>query len=823
MTPLLHAIGNAHIDPVWLWRWTEGLETIRATFQSVLDRMDEYPGFVFSGSSAAFYAWLRDTDPGMFERVRARVREGRWEIVGGWWIQPDANVPCGESLARQALYGQRFFQEAFGVTATVGYNPDTFGHAGGLPQILRGAGLSRYCFLRPGPHEKTLPGNVFWWESPDGSRVLAARIAHSYGSWAEQLGDHIQACHAARPDYVSDFCVYYGVGNHGGGPTKANIESILARAGSQPAVALSTLGAFFSAVEAEAAAGAAVPVVADDLQHHARGCYTAESEVKRQNRRVEHLLMNAERIACVASAAAGRPYPQADLTAAWQSLLFNQFHDILAGSSLPEGYADARDWFGHAATLGGRALHMSLQAVTGRIDTRGKGDALVIFNPLPWEATVPVEVERGSATLTDSEGNPVAGQAVQATTVVGQRRSCFVATLPGLGYRVFRQDPDADTSNPLFKHVGRAPSPAGDSALQVGCDPDGRAGSPAYIANQFYHLEVDPATGWLTRLYDKRRGVEVLAGPANVGVVVDDPSDTWSHDVVSFRNEAGRFADAQIAIDEDGPVRAALRIETRWGRSTLLQRLYLYRDLDLIECRASVNWQEQGRMLKLAFPLNLDAPRATYDGAYGSLERPCNGEEEPGQQWIDVTGTARLASGETADYGVSLLNDCKYGFDVLGSEMRMSVLRSPIYAQHDPWKPEAGRAYVHQDQGWQTVTYRLLPHLGGWQAADVARRAWELNAPPLWVNEHIHGGTLPAGASFLAAEPGNIVLSVCKRAEDSEAWVVRGYESAGRATRATLRMPQAGMAWEADFRPHELNTFVVDLAARAARESDLLA
>jgi len=338
--PMLHAIGNAHIDPVWLWRWPEGLETIRATFRSVLDRMNEYPEFIFTGSSAAFYSWLKDTDPGMYEEVAARIREGRWEIVGGWWIQPDANIPSGESLARQALYGQRFFQKEFGVLASIGYNPDTFGHTGTLPQILRKSGMTRYVFMRPMAHEKSLPGNVFLWKSPDGSQVLTSRIAHSYGTWGDELLQHVEACDKERPTYVKDYMVFYGVGNHGGGPTKRNIESIRALGASAegPNVEFSSLDSYFKAIEKEIRLGAEAPTIADDLQHHARGCYSAESDIKRQNRRLEHLLLTAERFATVAHVVLGRHYPDVELETAWKAVLFNQFHDILAGSSLPEAY-----------------------------------------------------------------------------------------------------------------------------------------------------------------------------------------------------------------------------------------------------------------------------------------------------------------------------------------------------------------------------------------------------------------------------------------------------------------------------------------------------
>lgn len=796
----LHAIGNAHIDPVWLWRWTEGLETIRSTFASVLERMKEFPQFHFTGSSAAFYWLLEQTDPDLLAQIRERVREGRWEIVGGWWIQPDCNIPCGESFVRQALYGQRYFQKTFGVTATVGYNPDSFGHAGTLPQILRGAGLTRYIFMRPGPHEKTLPANVFWWQSPDGARVLAARITRSYCTWHDELAEHVQACAAGAPDFLQDYIVFYGVGNHGGGPTVQNIRSLLGI----PSVRLSTLGAFFEAVEAQAEGGAPIPTVAEELQHHARGCYTAHSEVKRQNRRTEHLLMTAERVASMAWALLGREYPQQALTEAWQGVLFNQFHDILAGTSLPEAYEDARDLYGHAGTLGGYALHTNLQALTGRIDTRGEGYPLVVFNPLPWAVTAPVEVERGPARLQDERGNPVPLQEVPSSTVTGQRRSLFVVDLPPMGYRVLRV-------------AGEAPPSSASGALHAEVNPEG-----AVLENEFWRLEVNRA-GHLSRLYDKRHRVEVLGAPGNIGVVIDDPSDTWSHDVAAFRHEIGRFDGAQLAVEELGEVRACVRVETRWGNSQMTQRLYLYRKLDLIECRLTVNWQEQQKMLKVAFPLRLQEPRVTAEAPYGFTSREPNGEEEPCQQWVDLSGWTTNDLGERIPYGFALLNDSKYGYDALGAELRLSILRSPAYAHHDPSCLEPDRRYQFIDQGIQTVTYRLLPHAGKWQEAHLARRAWELNVPPITVNEYVHGGDLPPVASLLQVEPENVLVTVCKKAEDADALVVRAYESAGMACTARLEMPLLGVRWEARLGACEVKTWWVTLGEPpTVREVNLL-
>ncbi len=803
----LHAIGNAHIDPVWLWRWPEGLETVRATFQSALDRMREYPDFVFTGSSAAFYAWLADVDPGMLEEIAERVREGRWEIVGGWWIQPDANVPSGESLCRQALYGQRFFKEAFGVTATVGYNPDTFGHPGSLPQILRLAGLTRYAFLRPGPHEKDVPAPIFHWRSPDGSDVLAVRIHGAYCTGGDELAEHVVNCAKAAAPTLDNYAIFYGVGNHGGGPTKRNIESLHALAdGEAASVRLGRLDAFFAAVDAEEAGGAQVAVVPDELQHHARGCYTVHSEIKRENRRVEHLLGTAERLASVANFVAGRAYPTQDLAEAWQALLFNQFHDILAGTSLPEAYVDARDLFGYSATVASKTLHHSIQGIARQIDTRPSEDAsrpdytgfaattgfpLVVFNPLPWPVTTAVEIERGSTKVTEADGTPVLAQNVRPTTVAGQRRACFVTDLPALGYKLFRSD---------VAEVQATPSARTLSVTET------------TLENDFWRILIDAKTGAMVSLFDKRNGVEALAGPSNVGVVVDDPSDTWSHDVVSFRTEVGRFSGARITVEENGPVRAMLLIKTWFGASSMAQRLCIYRDIDAIECRTEVNWQEQLRMMKLAFQWNVQEPAATYDIPYGSIERACSGEEEPGQQWLDVSGSATDASGKSIRYGVGVTNDSKYGFDVLGSDARISVLRSPAYAHHDPQKLDPAQAYAYIDQGIQTVCCRIVPHAGSWQDAHLPRVAYEANVKPLWVNEYEHEGPLPAEAAFLTCDAPNVVLTVLKGAEDGEGFVVRGYEAEGRAVDATISLPYLEAGFPAAFAPHQIRTWRIDVA-----------
>ncbi|GMV37714.1 MAG: hypothetical protein AMXMBFR61_22220 [Fimbriimonadales bacterium] len=795
MAKKLHAIGHAHIDPVWLWRWPEGLETIRATWRSALDRMNEYPDFRFSASSAWFYRLIEEVDPAMFSEIRERVQEGRWEIAGGWWVEPDANIPCGESLVRQALYGKKYIHERFGADVSVGFNPDTFGHPATLPQILAKTGYTTYVFMRPRPEEMDLPP-VFTWRGPDGSEVSAIRL-YDYNSpwmWGSDPSDASDYFHSTlhhADTWTGDYAMFYGVGDHGGGPTKAHIELIQRlRAAGEP-VEFGTLSGLAQAIRDS---GVQPPVVDSELQYHARGCYSAHSETKRHNRRVEHLLMAAERLSSMACLAVGRE-PR-DLADAWQHLLTNQFHDVLAGTSLPTAYQDSRDFFGTAATQAQKEIVLATHTIAATVDTRGEGEALIVFNSLPWPVRTPIEVEGLDPALCDEDGNPTPIQEVQGETVTRRRRSCFVADLPPLGYRTYRKLPTATT----------------ESAMVV---------TPYAIESDRWVLEFDPRKGGLVNLLDKEHGVAALSGPVSL-CVLDDQGDTWGHGCDSLGHTIGCFEGAEVAVEERGPVRACLRVESAYGRSYATQRWYVYAGLDVIECRLSVDWREQRRALKLALPLALREPTATYEVPYGCAERPCDGTEQPGGQWMDLSGNATSLDGTTIPYGIGLLNDGVYGFDAQGATMRATVLRSPIFAHHDPSEPSASQRYRYQDLGLHEFVFRLLPHAGTWQEAALPARAWELNCPPICVNEYVHEGTLPSEWAGLFAQPSNILLSVLKRAEDGGGLIVRGYETTGHPTGARIAIPSAGMEWRVAFGPHEILTWRVDVARGTVQEVDLL-
>lgn len=359
-------IGNAHLDPVWLWNWQEGFQEAKATFQSALDRMDETEDFRFSCSSAAFFEWVEKNNPAMFAKLRKRVEEGRLELVGGWWVQPDCNIPSGESFIRQGLMGQRYFYEKFGRMATTGYNVDSFGHNGNLPQILKKSGMDNYVFMRPMPLEKGLPCRIFKWQSMDGSEVMAYRIPYEYCTWGKDLEKYTDRLKCELTDGEDELMMFYGVGNHGGGPTKENINSIhtLNDREDMPIMEMETTGSFFDHIREN---GKEYPVVIGDLQHHASGCYSVMSRVKRGNRRAEDKLVEAESWSSIAKVVENQPYP-VDFNKAWKGVLFNQFHDILAGTSIPSAYEDASYLYGQAMAVGQEGLNYALQAISWDID-----------------------------------------------------------------------------------------------------------------------------------------------------------------------------------------------------------------------------------------------------------------------------------------------------------------------------------------------------------------------------------------------------------------------------------------------------------------------
>ncbi|MBM7551532.1 alpha-mannosidase [Thalassobacillus pellis] len=798
----LHMIGNAHLDPVWLWQWQEGFQETKATFRSALDRLKEYDDFVFTSSSAVMYEWVENNHPEMFQEIKERVKEGRWQICGGWWLQPDCNIPSGESFARQGLYGQRYFQEKFGVTANVGYNVDSFGHAGMLPQILKKSGMDHYVFMRPGPHEKGLPGRLFWWESDDGSQVMTFQIPFEYTTWGKDLEKHVHRCAKEIKEPVDELMSFYGVGNHGGGPTIENIESIkrLNEQEDTPTLLFSSPNQFFESVKEKETP---LPVVHHDLQNHAKGCYSVHSPVKKWNREAENLLAAAEKFSVIAERTTGQPYPN-DYGKAWKNVLFNQFHDILAGTSLESAYEDARNMHGEAMTIGERGLNYAVQSLSWDIDIEQEEGMtpIVVFNPHSWDVKTNVEIEftrlKEDQLLTDENGNEVPIQVVQSTaTANGRNRLSFIAEVPSLGYRVYK----------VVSNHSRKDQPAvkaNDNSLE----------------NERYRLEINPETGFIRSLFDKQEQFEVFAGEAARPVVIEDTSDTWSHDVIRYDKELGEFKPVSIKRVEHGPVKSVIRVISEYGQSKFVQEFAMYKDLHYIDVKVSIDWRENFKALKLKYPVNVTHRRATYAVPYGHAVRETNGEEQPGQSWIDVSGTIKETGGR---YGLSIANDAKYSYDVDGNEMNITVLRSPIYAHHDPLIPDPDGYYSFIDQGIQHFRYTLLPHTDSWEQAGTVKHAAEINRRPTALLETYHKGSLPQVNSFASVDQDNVIITAMKKAEDNDDMIVRFYETDKVATTVTIDLHGIGRSITTDIGACEIKTFRVPKdSSQAVTETNLI-
>ena len=803
----IHMVGNSHLDLVWLWPWQEAYQEARATFASVLDRMDEYPDFVFTCDQVVLLAWVEEQDPALFDRIRARAAEGRWVNTGGWWVEPDCNLPTGESLARQGLYGQRFLRSRFGEHARTGMNADPFGHAATIPQILAGQRMDSYCFLRPMAHEKDLPASLFRWVSPDGTGVTAYRIPFEYQTAWTSVDRHVEKAIAELPDGDDDLMVFFGVGDHGGGPTKAEIDAVhrFDAMGSFGELRLSSPPAYFAEVLAEGVGG--LPEVHDDLQHHSPGCYSAHSQMKIWMRRAQSALLVAERWAAVAALTDGPAYPREQLGRAWLSTLENQFHDLLPGTAIEAGFDDARDQLGEAVSIAKRITARSQNVLASRIGIPldAETQPVVVFNPHPWPVTADVELHLGVGgevdpdRITDESGTLTPSQPIASRSQVGRSVGAAVAfrvRLPPLGYRTYT--------------LHRSRSRSGGAAERVL-----RGGT--VLENALLRLELDPGTGAVVSLLDKRSGVDVVAGATGPHTQVSaDPTDTWGHRVVSYAWPGAEMRLDRVRVREDGALRAILRVERSWGASFLVEEFVLAQDADHVEVRTTLDWHERAHLLKLRWPVAVASPRALTEIPYGSIERPVDGGEEPGQSFVDLTGTT--ADGAVA--GLSVVNDAKHGYDFSPEDggaspsIGITAVRSPVFAWHDPTPLSDEGIYAYQDQGVQRWTALLVPHAGEPDLAALHRRAEELNVRPRAMLEGFHEGAEPSMRSFADVGTGSVLLTALKGSEDPAAdggtdLIVRALETAGRTEQAVIDLPLVGRRLEVELGPHRLRTWRV--------------
>jgi alpha-mannosidase len=810
----LHMIGNAHMDPVWVWDWREGFGEVWSTFGSALDRLEEYPELRFTASSAAHHEWIEQHDPEMFERIRIAVAAGRWSIVGGMWIEPDCNLPSGESFCRQLLLGQGFNHRAFGRFASVGFNIDSFGHNAGLPQLLVGGRLRAYVMMRPAPHERALPGHAFRWQDASGASVLAYRIPFDYATHsAEQIPERVDALGQLAKSENTPMMLFYGVGNHGGGPTRAMIEEVGRIAAQHDAVHFSDPDAYFADLERSTGV---LPVVRDELQHHAVGCYSVSAWVKRENNACEIALLDAEALETVASRLAGRPYGSAELTEAWKELLLNQFHDILAGTSSEAANRTVHSRFGYVGTVADRVTTNAIYEIAHRVDTshaatgpverrssfwtgrEGHGVPFLVFNPLGWNTLQSVIVARSCDVVTDSTGAEVASQAVTSGELTLFRsHSLFLAELPPLGYEVF--------------WLRRGPSRVPDPPIPQSVLPT--------IESDRLRASIDLETGSICSLIDLDGDTELIGSQGIHPVAVTDSSDTWSHGLTAYDEEpsAGEFLGWEIV--EHGPIRRTLRLRFRFGASLLTEDLSLTQSVPFAELRLRAEWSTPHSVLKLVMPWRLSAEVAVTAGAaYGYADRPPTGAEEPMQGWLDCYDSA-------SDRGIGCTTDHLHGYDATGATVRLTVLRNPLAADHGgKWAVRPGEDFPYTDTGRHEATLRIHPHAGDWRAAGLVTRSVEHVRRPIVVADTYHGGELAARGGFLQVEPPDArVVRAVKQSESGEGVVVRLVEPDGKPISITLSGRLLGRSVEAALQPYEVQTLLVpDDLASPCRVVDLV-
>ena len=762
-----HLIGHAHIDLAWLWRWEETVHDIAThTFRGTLSQMDRLPGLTFAQSQPAVYEAVEKHYPELFQKIKEKVQAGTWIPVGGMWAEPDLNMPDGESLARQLLYGKKYFQEKFGVDVAVGWNPDSFGHNFQLPQILSKAGIKYYIFERCAPGKNP----VFWWEGADGSKVLAYVPP---GWYLVDLKNGVRdlLLDASKSTPLKDFMLLYGEGDHGGGPRSTDVEAILKFKDNpdHPRIEFVAPENYFKKLEES---GIEFPVIKKELNFTFPACYTTQAETKKWNRRLENLLIAAEKFSALAVFSGYRDYyPERDIDEAWKTVLRNQFHDIFDGSSIGPVYEESRIYYKAALERAQRALDFSLETIANQVDTRGEGRPLIIFNSLGWERTEPVAFEIAysrtvkAVRVVESGGKEVPFQVIHERPE-GDRRVLKIVLIaekvPAMGYKMF--------------HV-----------LEAGVQPEFKTGlviSSGAMENEFFRLTLNPQTGWIKSIYDKANKREVLSGDGNVLQAIVDEPESMSAWELGLKDQIWNIGEkgARVEVLERGPVRGVIRVTNRFRNSTFTQDLILYAKVARADCRLWMDWQERNLMIKAAFPVAAQNGLADYEIPYGYVARSTDGIEVPALKWIDLTD-------RSGSHGMSLLNDCKYGFDVKGNVMRMSIIHGATAPD-----PEA-------DRGEHELLYSLFPHSGTWQVAQTHRRGYELNNPLIARTAMAHGGRLPAAHSFIRVETPGAVLSAVKKESGyfNRSLIFRIFETFGREAEVHLELP-----WEVEAQSTDL-------------------
>lgn len=821
MTQSIHLICNAHLDPVWLWEWEEGAAAAISTFRTAADLCDEFGAFIFNHNEVILYQWVEEYEPALFARIQRLVKEGRWHIMCGWYLQPDCNMPSGESFTRQILLGRRYFAEKFGVRPTTAISFDPFGHTRGLVQILVRSGYDSYIFGRPGEEDIHLPQGAFTWEGYDRSRVLAVRPWGHYlsalGRANEKVERYMQTCPEETPGIL-----LWGVGDHGGGPSRLDIQrldQLIAETG-ETRLLHSTPEAYIAEVRA---LGKDLPLHSGDLNAWGVGCYTSMAMSKYKHRRLENELYATEKMVCAAWAQGLTAYPREVLQEAMRTLATAEFHDILPGSSIQPVEEMALRLMDHGLELLSRAKAQAFFALAaGQPAARENQIPILVYNPHPYlvDAVVECEFQLADQNWSDDFTTATAYSADKAlpTQVEQEASSLNLDWRKKIAFHAALQPGQMNRFNCRLERVPNRPRPVQPSGDAVRLD------------NGVMQAAISLRTG-LIETY-RVGGVDLLKSGAAKMLVMADSPDPWGMRVRSFRKLVGAFRllspkksawlaavpSAELApvrVIEDGDVRMVVEALFGFGSSFLVLRYKLPKQGAEIEIEARVHWNEKDRMLKLALPFARRGSRLLGQVAYGVEALPTDGSEVVAQKWLAVT---------QKKFALTVINDRTYGADFLRGELRLTLLRSPAYAAHPimdrPILP-TDRYSPRIDQGERLFHFWLQGGPAGERLESVDREALAHNEQPMALSFFPNGaGSLPA--PFVTLSDAVVQVSAIKHAEDGEALILRLFEPTGKPRKTTITLPYAAIEKEVMLKGFEVRTLRVDPLKKTWEEVNLV-
>lgn len=751
-----YMIGNTHFDPVWLWKWDEAMASIRATFRSALDRMNEDEGFVYSFATPPVFEWIKETDPEMFGEIKKRIAEGRWELSEGWWIQPDTYSLSGESCIRQGLYGQRYLMENFGKYAETVFNIDSFGHSPMLPQILKKSGIKYYCFVRPEDYHYELEKPYFRWKSPDGSSVFAYRAKSAYEPEVYKTAELL------KTDDNANIMLVYGVTDHGGAPTKKSISDV----NNAENMEFSTVSRFFEET------GETDYTVSGELLTRDFGPYVNENEVKKLNTYAEYALLNAEKSSVIAKRNRGDI-----LTECWKDVLFNQFHDILGGACIKEAYFDARNLAGKAISRCEYIMHTNLQQVTAKIKMPGRNPDNA-WNVVAWNLNggeyndyIEAEVQWAhefdwydkSITLEDAEGNIYPCQIIRERSVIPRFRSRFVfkAQIPPMGYKAFKVVCDgakADVVN--NKNI-----------------------DPYKITTELYDFEISENDASIS-IYDRSSGKVMISGMLSP-VCYRDDGDTWCFNIKDYGEQIGRFQPKSVSVTEDGIHRIKIKVTSKFENSILVTYYTFYKKEKYFDVSYRLNFNEAHTVLKFDIP---KSGRVTAGVPAGKIERDDMPGDVPMNKWLSLDK-------------FSVISDSIFAYRAEKDKIGLTVVRSPIYGDLRIEEINPEDDYNIMEQGIAEGRLRILLE------ADAEDMADNFCNGVVVIDEGNHSGELDYSGSYAVLSDDGVCIEAVKYSESGDGIIVRLREHKGKAHRCTLRLFEK--QYEVNVLPYEIKTLKV--------------